>query len=171
MFVGDYCYGRMRGFTLTEALIVVAIIGILGSLALPSFNELRDKYRLKAAAEALYGDLQFARSTAIRSNSTVNLSLITSCWGMNTASACTCSTANSCQLKQSSITAFPGVSMAPSAATTSIDGTRGLASGGAVTVTFTSTLGKQAQVALSALGRVVLCSPGGSGAIGDYPAC
>lgn len=163
----------MRGMTLVEALVTIAIIGILGSLALPSFDGLRDKYRLKAAAEAFYGDLQYARSVAIRSNSTVHISLISSCWGMNTSSACTCSTASSCLVKVANIADFPGVTMTPSIDTTSLDGTRGLARGGAATMTFTSTLGKQAQVSLSALGRASLCSPNTTAAayVSEYPAC
>lgn len=160
---------RFRGFTLVEALLTVTIVGILGALALPSFNDMRDKYRLKAAAEALYGDLQYGRSMAIRSNSTLHVSLTSSCWGLNTSTACDCATANSCQAKQVPVSSFPGVTMETSAATTSFDGTRGLAGGGAIAVTFTSTLGKQARVSLSALGRTVLCSP--SASIPDYPTC
>lgn len=173
MYCARPCSRRSRGLTLIEILITLTIVGILASLALPSFNNVLDKYRLKAAAEAFYGDLQYARSVAIRSNSTVYLSADTSCWGMNSVTACTCTTASSCLLKQTGIAAFPNVSMTTSAAATSIDGVRGLASGGAITVTFTSTLGKQAQVALSALGRAVLCSPNTSvtAYVPDYPAC
>jgi prepilin-type N-terminal cleavage/methylation domain-containing protein len=163
----------MRGMSLIEVLVVVAVIGILGAIALPSFDSARDKYRLKAAAEALYGDLQFARANAIKSSATVNLSMTTSCWGMNTSVACSCSTANSCLLKQTKLTEFPGVSMSSSATASAIDGVRGLVTGGAFTVTFTSALGKNAQVSLSVLGRAVLCSSGTSASahLPDYPAC
>jgi len=64
----------LQGFTLTEILIVVAIIGILTSLAAPSFTQMILSQRIKSMATDLNASLTRARSEAIKRNSNVTLS-------------------------------------------------------------------------------------------------
>ena len=64
---------RVKGFTLIELLIVVVIFGLLTSLALPSINSYIDKRKIINAAEAVYSQLQFARSQAISRSETINV--------------------------------------------------------------------------------------------------
>lgn len=62
---------RQNGFTLIELLVTVAMVGILASLAAPSFRTLLVKRSVQAAADALVSDMRFARSEALkRSTST-----------------------------------------------------------------------------------------------------
>jgi len=63
-----------RGFSLVELAVVVTVLAILASLAVPSFRELIAAQRVRAAASALYESLLLARSEAIKRNSAVTLS-------------------------------------------------------------------------------------------------
>jgi type IV fimbrial biogenesis protein FimT len=64
---------RQRGFTLPEALTVVAIMAILGALAAPSFTTLISNQRARAASSELFASLNRARSEAIKRNTEVSL--------------------------------------------------------------------------------------------------
>lgn len=67
---------RQLGFTLIELMVTVAIIAILAAMAYPSFTDMIARNRLKGAAEGLFGDLQFAKSEAIKSNETVTVTFL-----------------------------------------------------------------------------------------------
>jgi type IV fimbrial biogenesis protein FimT len=54
-----------RGFTITEALTVVVILGILVAFAAPSMKDLLRTQRVRAIAYDLFADLAYARSQAI----------------------------------------------------------------------------------------------------------
>lgn len=55
-----------RGFTLAEVLVVVAILGILTAIAMPSFTSTIRRFRADAIRDDLVASLQLARSEAIR---------------------------------------------------------------------------------------------------------
>lgn len=57
---------QQYGFTVTEIVIVMAIIGILGAFAVPSFLAWLPGYRLKSAAHDLQGHLQSAKYEAVQ---------------------------------------------------------------------------------------------------------
>jgi prepilin-type N-terminal cleavage/methylation domain-containing protein len=59
------------GFTALELAVVIAIVAILASVALPSFVTWQNSYRLRGAAVNLVGDLELAKIRAIRENSNV----------------------------------------------------------------------------------------------------
>ena len=59
------------GFTLTELLVVVAIVAILLGIGVPSYRYITNSYRMSAEINGLLGDLQFARAEAIKLGLTV----------------------------------------------------------------------------------------------------
>jgi type IV fimbrial biogenesis protein FimT len=68
---------RARGFTLTEALVTVAILGILGAFAAPGISRLVDGQRVRGASSDLFTALLHARSEAVRRNTEVTLTPVT----------------------------------------------------------------------------------------------
>jgi prepilin-type N-terminal cleavage/methylation domain-containing protein len=54
-----------RGFTLVEVLLVLAVAGILGALALPPLIAMRDRASVRAAATAAAAAFDAARALAI----------------------------------------------------------------------------------------------------------
>jgi len=56
---------KRRGFTLTELLVVVSIIGILSIMAIPAFNEYENRNALRIAAENVQSAILLAESEAM----------------------------------------------------------------------------------------------------------
>jgi type IV fimbrial biogenesis protein FimT len=61
------------GFTLTEILVVILILGILAAIGTPYMGGMIRVQRLKTAAFDVFSSLTFARSEAIKRNTTVTL--------------------------------------------------------------------------------------------------
>jgi type IV fimbrial biogenesis protein FimT len=66
---------RSAGFTLTEMLIAVAILGTLVMLALPNFQQMLRNWEVRAAAESVANGLMRARAEAVSRNSNVEFVL------------------------------------------------------------------------------------------------
>ena len=64
---------RPAGFTLLELLVTITIVGILSSIALPSFRSLILNQRIKTASFDLVASLTTARSEAIKWNGNVTM--------------------------------------------------------------------------------------------------
>ncbi|MFQ2223523.1 GspH/FimT family pseudopilin [Aeromonas enteropelogenes] len=65
---------RSAGFTMIELMIALALVALLLTVAIPSYQSLRQEQMVKAAAQAVYTDVMLLKSEAIKRNR--NLSLI-----------------------------------------------------------------------------------------------
>ena len=162
---------KMAGFTLIEALVVIAIIGILAALGVPSFQDMLERNRLKQVVESLKSDLQFARSEAIKHSEDVIVSRKTGnagswCYGLarknpSTKTSCDCEETDSdeddyCDIKIVSGANFGSTNMNSASGNSTFDFRRGTI--GANGVTF-STNKYGTRVVFSDVGRVRICSP------------
>ncbi len=61
------------GFTITELMIVTTIVAILLSIGVPSYRYVTTSSRVSSEINGLLGDMQFARSEAVREGQTVTV--------------------------------------------------------------------------------------------------
>ena len=64
---------KSTGFTLTEALITLAVVGVLIRVALPSLTDFLEDMQLSSNTNDLFSSLFLARSEAVKRNATVSL--------------------------------------------------------------------------------------------------
>ena len=161
------------GVTIIELILVLTIVIILTLIAMPIFNTLIQNYRLTTASEALYNAFQFAKSEAVKANTTIYVTFQTGdnwCYGINAGSSCDCTIANNCGLGSTTASAAQQLSLSVSGLTNnaiSFEPTHGSANAaGSVTYTIygQSTL---ITTSISLLGNLQICSTGISG----YTAC
>ncbi|RFF51635.1 GspH/FimT family pseudopilin [Xanthomonas campestris] len=62
-----------KGYTATELLIVMAVLGLLAAIALPSFSSLIERQRLQTRVHLLTAHLALARSMAIMRRTAVSV--------------------------------------------------------------------------------------------------
>ena len=148
---------RNRGFTMIELLVIIAIAGILVAVAVPSFTESIARRRLEGVANELSADLKYTKSQAVSVNTTV--SMITSAQGYTVSNAST---------TFKTITLDSKITLT-SPLTVTFDPYRHFANAAAnITLTHTQTAA-QLRVKVDAVGRIQMCSPGGS--FGGYLSC
>lgn len=57
--------GRSRGFTLIEVMIVIAVVGIMGTLSIPNMTRWLSRMRLRGAAQHMTSQIDLARKMSI----------------------------------------------------------------------------------------------------------
>jgi type IV fimbrial biogenesis protein FimT len=59
---------KNAGFSLTELMVIIGIMGIMAGIAMPNLIGWLPKYRMGSAAREILGTLEFARLTAVKRN-------------------------------------------------------------------------------------------------------
>ena len=71
---------RATGFTIIELMVAIAVFAILAAIAMPNFSEMIQNQRARGAASDLFGSLLYARSEAIKRNTTVTVARTGASW-------------------------------------------------------------------------------------------
>lgn len=159
---------KNKGFSAIELMVVVAIIGIVTSVAVPAFMNMLQRNRLKTVMQSFQDDLQFARTEAVKQSRNILINRTRTstavgnwCYGLSTKTACNCTVttttdANYCEIKIVSGASFSTVSMFSATGNSTFNFRRGTI--GANGVTFNTTK-YAARVVFSDVGRVRICTP------------
>lgn len=170
-----------RGFTLVEMAITLVVLGILMTIAVPSFTSLMDSIRLKRAGDGVNAFLVNAKSEAIKRNKTVRAivqvanSGATWCIGMTEGASCDCLTAGSCQIdgvdRTIASSSYKNVAMddPDDGHAFVFSALRGTVVGNETVELESDATGAKLNAVVSPMGRVRLCSPDGS--VGGYHTC
>jgi prepilin-type N-terminal cleavage/methylation domain-containing protein len=169
-----------RGFTLIEAMLVIAVVAILLTAGLPSFSALIDRHRLRGAAAELHAALLLARAEALRRGTAVSVAFGGEtdggwCHALSDQGPCDCLAPAACTLGGEPVRAshgdgFRGVQLSAGFATPSsatFHPARGTASPGTVRLGLDGN-DEEIRIVVSSLGRIRLCA---TGAAADYPPC
>lgn len=185
---------RLSGFTLVELMVVVAIVAILAVMAAPSYRDMIDRYRLRAATDDLVSVMSNARTNAVKLDRDVNVSFGSTaagwCMGANAAaapsagnpaglaSACDCTAVTpSCVVDGENLVVPAGkhadVDISGTTSALIFDGNLGLLTPvGSQTMNLASPSGRYtARVVVRPLGQATVCVPTGSPSMAGVPAC
>lgn len=66
---------KNAGFSLTELMVIIGIMGIMAGIAMPNLIGWLPKYRMGSAAREILGTLEFARLTAVKRNAATLVTL------------------------------------------------------------------------------------------------
>ena len=106
---------RVRGVTLVELVVVLAIVAISATLAAPGFAQMIANYRVRGAADGILNALNFAHTEALRRNTAVAFSLSPAGSGWTVSQLSTSAT-----LQSRAAGDVPGITVTPSTAATSV---------------------------------------------------
>ena len=183
---------KSRGLTLVEALVAVAVLGILLAVAAPSLADLMNRRRVQAVADQLVADLAYTRTeTALRAQLVsfhLNVNVTPNCYSIHYdiggGGSCDCArgagkactrlrgdVAPGFELKTYSVPAGVGVTIQPVLSSwpagsptniISFDRPQMTPTPANAQILVMGNRGAQLMVQLNQAGRINMCSPGGS---------
>lgn len=162
--------GPSPGLTLIELVVALAVLAVLGTLALPNLGARLDRSRVEAAAEALAADINEARFEAARQGRAIHLQVNSGpgwCWSVATADACPCGSGQGCQLRASTEKDHPGVLLSAGQSLTMAADGRPQTAGEPLELQGRN--GLKLRVLVSPMGRAHVCTLQGEAT--RHPAC
>ncbi len=161
---------HLKGLTLVEAMVTLAILGILVAVAVPWWQNHIANQRLAGISSGYNADIQWARSLAVQSNQTVYVQFnpTSACYAIfsGVKTACKCEASVTCGaggelLKVSQLDPADGVTFVNKGlqSTVQIEPLRGMFTP-TLTVEFTGSTGQQVRHVTNILGRTRVCTPG-----------
>lgn len=164
---------RQRGLSLIECAIATTIMALVVGLALPSFDQLRQRRQLESTAAQLETDLQLARSEAVSRNQSVRMDFQhdaqSSCYVVHDgdAGSCRCNDAAApvCDdgvtpLRSVRMPTRDGIELRSNSRSVLFDADKGTVTPTA-TLRVISAVGALHQV-VNVMGRIRTCSPDGA---------
>ena len=177
---------RISGFTLIELIITILVMAILLGIGVPSYMSFKEDNALLGAAQAVYSDMQFARSEAIKRDvNDIQIRFFSSnvnwCYQVSDNTSCNACGDSDCDIHGDNIVRgissgsanFPNIILQTpsSAADISIfSHPTSLSNSNSVVFSY-GTSGKQISVQLLPLGRVLICTPSGESGISGVEQC
>lgn len=188
---------KLRGFTMIELMVTIVVFAILTAIALPSFKDYFERYRLRSAADDVVNLLALARQGAVKEDRNVNVTLggdtVAWCVGAiqqaapaeyaqvsTTPAACLCATAPaSCMVAGDNLvvdgTGLRGVTVAAVGKSLSYDSKGGTLvdiTAATPTIDFISSTQRYGlQVQVNTLGQARACIPAGKRSMIGYQSC
>lgn len=180
MSTGKHRPYRHAGFTLLEAAVVMAVLAVIMTVAVPNYRGHLQRQQLREAANSLLVDLRNAREMSVSQRSPVFVSFHGGpnwCWGVSHGMPCDCGPTvagsakavdpatgrpKTCTLTRHKGGEFPDVNL-DSASDAEFEPTLGQAPRHGST-RFSTGRGQKLQVDLNAMGRAQVCGPASSSA-------
>lgn len=158
-----------QGLTMVELVIALAVMAVLGTLAVPSLVSRLDQQRLSTTAELLVSDIHEARFEAARQGRSLHIVMQPGngwCWAVATSASCACGQAQACELRSARGPDHAGVVLVGGQNLQLLPTGQAQAAGSAL---LESRSGQQLRVEVQSMGRARICLA--RGASHQYSPC
>lgn len=162
----------IKGFTLTELLVAIAVVAILFAIGIPSFKRMLDSNSLKGGSDSLYFMLTLTKIELVKRNNDIYLKIISGtnwCIGVNEGDAdCDCRLANSCNVIAINHEKYTNLTLVSNYSTPVFDRVRGTFNEPDKLFRLQSESGGEVQIKINFMGAIRMC---GVGSVLDLSAC